>query len=167
MEYSTENREDFNIKDVGKPFQSIGEKVKDTASTAGGAIKNTASATGGAIKNTASSVGGKVKDTAITGFEKTKGGLIKGFDAVKNFAGKIWQFLSKFKIWFMLACAVCVLSLLMPVLGPLFGFAKGTFSVGKGILGVFSRKQTIPQYNQGYGNQMYGGMRYAGYSQRY
>lgn len=177
MEYSDDHREDFGFKDIGKPFDKIGEKAKDAASTGGGTIKNAASTIGDKTKD----VAGKAKDVATDVGGKIKGGLTTAFDAVKNFAGKIvgmfkaiWEFLKKFKIWLMIACAVCVLSLLWPFIAPLFGFARGTFSVGKGIFGLFSRKSSgsagssagsvgyMTGYDQGYGGQGYASQGYGG-----
>lgn len=163
MEYSSDDRENFSFKDIGKPFQQVGEAVKDTASNVGDKTKNIAT-----------DVGGKIKDTTTGVFDKVKGGLTTAFNAVKNFAGKIvgmfkaiWEFLKKFKVWLMIACAICVLSLLLPFLGPLFGLAKGTFSIGKWFFGLFShKKQPVIDYGggQAYGGQAYGGQ---GYSQAY
>lgn len=150
MEYSRDDdREDFNIKDIGKPFKKAGEALKDAGSKAGEVAKDAGSKAGEIAKG----AGSKIKDTATGVGGKIKGGASRAFDAVKSFGGtilnvfkKIWEFLKKFKVWLIIACVVCLLSLLSPILGPLFGFGRIAFGAGQGLFGLFSsdKKSTVP-----------------------
>ena len=136
--------EQFKIKDIGKPFKKLGEKIKDTAQdagkgiekgakAAGGGIKGAAEKAGGGIKNAANvvkdkaeDVGSKIKDVAedVGGFAKNIGGKVAGFaknigGVFKSIFGKLWKFLMfMFKNWrivLSVICGLCILSVIARV----------------------------------------------------
>ena len=125
--------EQFKIKDIGKPFKNVGEKIKDTAGTAGGGIKGAANV----VKDKAEDVGGKIKDVAedVGGFAKNIGGKVAGFaknigGVFKSIFGKLWKFLLfLFKNWrivLSVICGLCILSVIARVasIGRLLGLGR-------------------------------------------
>jgi phage-related tail protein len=125
--------EQFNVKDVGKPFKKAGGAIADTSKKAGGAIADTSKKAGGAIVDTSKKAGGAVA-----------GGVKKGAGAVGNAAkkvggflggilGKIWGFLKAiFKNWksvLSVVCCVCFLSIAGPFIGPLLGMGRAASSL--------------------------------------
>jgi hypothetical protein len=135
--------EQFNVKDIGKPFVKAGEKVKD----AGGGIKDKAKDVGGGIGNVAKDVGGKVKDKAkdvggaVGNAAKKVGGFLGGI------LGKIWGFLKAiFKNWrsvLSIVCCVCFLSVAGPFIGPLLGLGRAASSMTS----MFGRSRPPVRYN--------------------
>ena len=105
--------EQFNVKDIGKPFVKAGDKVKDA---------------GGKVGKVTKDVGGKV--VKVT---KDVGGFLGGI------LGKIWGFLKTiFKNWksvLSIVCCVCFLSVAGPFIAPLLGLGRAASSMSSMIGG--------------------------------
>ena len=140
--------EQFKIKDIGKPFVKIGDKVVDVSKDAGGKIADTSKVAGGKIADVSKVAGGKIVDTSkiaggkivntgkgIGGIAKNVGGKIAG--VAKNIGGvfksiftKLWKFLLfLFKNWrivLSVICGLCILSVVARVasIGRLLGLGR-------------------------------------------
>ena len=128
--------EQFNVKDIGKPFKKAGGAIADTSKKAGGAIVDTSKKAGGAIVDTSKKAAGAVGNAA-----KKVGGFIGGI------LGKIWGFLKAiFKNWksvLSIACCVCFLSIAGPFIGPLLGMGRAASSMTS----MFGRSRPPVRYN--------------------
>lgn len=140
--------EQFKIKDIGKPFVKIGDKVADVSKDAGGKVKDVSKDVGGKVKDVSKDAGKGIKDAAdkvkdkavdagkgIGGIAKNVGGKIAG--VAKNIGGvfksiftKLWKFLLfLFKNWrivLSVICGLCILSVIARVasIGRLLGLGR-------------------------------------------
>lgn len=136
--------EQFNVKDIGKPFEKTADKVADTGKRTGGKIADIGKKTGSKIADTGKKTGGKLKD--VGGGIKNLGAKFGGvFGAVFK---KIWSSLKfifgHWRIVLSIVCCVCFMSVAGPFITPLLGLGRAASSLVSGI----SRSRPSMRYNR-------------------